>query len=310
MQTHLAGLLLAAVTCAGVLTGPAHAQPVPPPAATPSFASPVETAATGFQFTEGPVWHPDGFLLFSDIPANRIYRLAADGTATVWRADSGSANGLTLDRQGRLIACEHGNRRVSITAADGTVAALAERWEGARFNSPNDAAVRADGSIYFTDPPYGLGKRPREIEFQGVFRAFPDGRVACLVRDFRKPNGIAFAPDENRLYVADTEANHVRVFPVQTDGSLAAGAVLAEVKTPDGMKVDRAGRLFVTSGDGVVVLAPDGTRLAVLTCPEVPANCAFGGTDGQTLYVTARKGVYRVRLAAPGILPGRTAPGP
>ena len=142
MQTHLAGLLLAAVTCAGVLTGPAHAQPVPPPAATPSFASPVETAATGFQFTEGPLWHPDGFLLFSDIPANRIYRLAADGTATVWRADSGSANGLTLDRQGRLIACEHGNRRVSITAADGTVAALAERWEGARLTAPTMRARR------------------------------------------------------------------------------------------------------------------------------------------------------------------------
>lgn len=304
MHTRLAALLLATATLTGNVGTVLRAQATPAPTAAAVFAGPVEVAATGFQFTEGPVWHPEGFLLFSDIPANRIYRLQADGSATVWRADSGSSNGLTVDRQGRLIACEHGNRRVSRTMADGTVTALAERWEGARFNSPNDAAVRADGSVYFTDPPYGLGKRPREIDVQGVYRVGPDGRVDCLLRDFRKPNGIAFSPDESQLYVADTEANHVRAFAVRPDGTLGEGRVLAEVKTPDGLKVDRAGRLFVTSGDGVVVLAPDGTRLTVMAFPEVPANCAFGGTDGRTLYVTARKGVYRVRLNSPGILPG------
>jgi gluconolactonase len=252
---------------------------------------------------------PAGFLVFSDIPANRIYRLEVDGKAAVWRADSGSANGLTLDANGCLLACEHGNRRVSVTRADGTVEALAERWEGRRFNSPNDAALRlADGSLYFTDPPYGLANRPREIDFQGVFRAYAGGRVECLLRDFRKPNGIAFSPDQDWLYVADTEAGHVRIFSVGPDGVLAGGHVLAEVKTPDGLKVDTAGRLFVTSADGVVVLAPDGSRLTTLVLPEVPANCAFGDADGKTLYVTARKSVYRVRVVTPGIVPGRARP--
>ncbi len=276
-------------------------QPAPDAAGKAIFEGEPRQAATGFQFTEGPLWMPQGFLLFSDIPANRICRLDPDGKVSVWRADSGSSNGLTLDAQGRLVACEHGNRRVSVTQPDGAAAPLAERWEGRRFNSPNDAALRqADGSIYFTDPPYGLGDRPREIDFQGVFRVRPDGRVDCLARDFRKPNGIAFSPQEDTLYVADTEAGHVRAFPVAPDGSLGEGRVLAPVKTPDGLKVDTAGRLFVTSGDGVVVLGPDGARLAVLALPEVPANCAFGGEDGKTLYVTARRSVYAVRVATPG----------
>jgi gluconolactonase len=282
------------------------AQPAPPPAAGAGvFSGEVERVATGLQFTEGPVWMPEGYLLFSDIPANRIYRLVPGAASTVWRADSGSSNGLTLDRSDLLIACEHGNRRVSVTRAGGVVEALAERWEGARFNSPNDAAVRTDGSIYFTDPPYGLGDRPREIAFQGVYRIRPDGRIDCLVKDFVKPNGIALSPDESVLYVADTEANHVRCFAVAPDGALGAGRVLADVKTPDGMKVDRAGRLFVTSGDGVVVVAPDGARVTVLAVPETPANCAFGDADAKTLYITARNSVYRVRLATPGILPGK-----
>lgn len=305
MRTALVELVAAATLACG-LSRPLCAQAVS--AVSPAlFAGPVETVATGFQFTEGPLWHPEGVLLFSDIPANHIYRLTTAGVASIWRADSGSANGLTFDRDGRLVACEHGNRRVSVTAADGTVAARAERWEGARFNSPNDAALRADGSLYFTDPPYGLGKRPREIDFQGVFRVAPAGAVTCLARDFRKPNGIAFSPDQSQLYVADTEANHVRAFAVAADGSLDAGRVLAAVKTPDGLKVDQAGRLFVTSGDGVVVLASDGARLAVLAFPEIPANCAFGGSDGKTLYVTARKSVYRVLLTSPGIVPAGPA---
>lgn len=294
------------VIVVALLAAAAQAQPAAAPAAA-IFTGEPERLATGLKFTEGPLWHPDGFLLFSDIPANHIYRLQADGSTTVWRADSGSSNGLTLDREGRVLACEHGNRRVSITRSTGAVEALAERWEGARFNSPNDAALRADGSIYFTDPPYGLGNRPREIPFQGVFRITAEGRIECLARDFRMPNGIAFAPDQKALYVADTEANHVRVFAVAPDGSLSDGRVLAEVRTPDGMKVDQAGRVFVTSGDGVVVLAPDGARLAVLAFPEVPANCAFGGADGKTLYVTARTSLYRVGVVTPGIVPGTPA---
>jgi gluconolactonase len=302
MRTVIFASLVGAAALAQPATTPAPAVP-----AAGIFAGQPERVATGFQFTEGPLWHPDGYLLFSDIPANRIYRLATAGSTTVWRADSGSSNGLTLDLGGRVLACEHGNRRVSVTLASGAVETFAERWEGARFNSPNDAAVDAAGSVYFTDPPYGLGNRAREIDFQGVFRVAPGGRIDCLARDFRKPNGIAFSPDQKALYVADTEANHVRAFAVQPDGTLAAGRVFAEVKTPDGLKVDRAGRLFVTSGDGVVVLAADGTRLAVLALPEVPANCAFGEADGKTLYVTARTSLYRVRVVSSGIVPGALA---
>jgi gluconolactonase len=299
-------VILAVLLAAAALAQPAVTPPAAPAAGV--FEGEPERIATGFQFTEGPLWRPTGVMLFSDIPANRIYRLEADGRTTVWRADSGSSNGLTLDREGRLLACEHGTRRVSVTLRSGAVEALAERWEGRRFNSPNDAARRAaDGSVYVTDLLYGLGTRPREIDFQGVFRVAPDGHVDCLARDFRTPNGIAFAPDEKALYVTDTEANQVRIFAVQPDGSLADGRVLAEVKTPDGMKVDRAGRLFVTSGDGIVVLSPAGARLAVLAFPETPANCAFGGADGMTLYVTARTSLYRARLLTPGILQGAPA---
>lgn len=304
MRTVTSALLVAAAA----LAQPAATTPAAAPA-TAVFAGEPERVATGFQFTEGPVWHPGGFLLFSDIPANRIHRLESDGSTTVWRADSGSSNGLILDREGHLLACEHGNRRVSVTRDNGAVEALAERWEGARFNSPNDAALHANGSIYFSDPPYGLGDRPREIAFQGVFRIAVGGRVDCLVRDFQMPNGLAFAPEQEVLYVADTAANHVRAFKVAADGTLTDGRVLAAVSTPDGMKVDRGGRLFVTSSDGVVVLAADGARLAVLGLPEVPANCAFGDADGRTLYVTARSSLYRVRVATPGLVAGRPAQG-
>jgi sugar lactone lactonase YvrE len=300
-------VLLAVLPWLAVLAQPADNAP-PTASAAGIFAGSPERLASGFQFLEGPLWHPDGYLLFSDIPARRIYRLEGDGRTTVWRADSGSSNGLALDLEGRLLACEHGNRRVSVTRSSGAVEALAERWEGARFNSPNDAAVSATGSIYFTDPLYGLGTRPREISFQGVFRVDPDGRITCLAPDLRTPNGIAFAPEQKVLYVADTEANQVRAFAVAPEGALTDGRVLAAVPTPDGMKVDRDGRLFVTSGDGVVVLAPDGARLAVLSLPEIPANCAFGEADGKTLFITARSSLYRVRVLRPGIVPGAPAP--
>lgn len=296
--------ILAALLTTTALAQPGGGGPATAPA-TRIFEGEAARVATGFQFTEGPLWHPGGYLLFSDIPANHIYRLAADGSTSVWRADSGSSNGLALARDGRLLACEHGTRRVSISRSAEAVETLAERWQGRRFNSPNDAAVSASGSVYFTDPPYGLGTRPRELDFQGVYRVTPGGQVDCLRRDVRTPNGIVFAPDEKALYIADTEANHVRVFAVQADGTLDAGRVFAEVKTPDGLKVDREGRLFVTSAEGIVVVAPDGSRVSVLAVPEVPANCAFGEVDGKTLYITARTSLYRVRVLTPGIVPGR-----
>ena len=264
-------------------------------------ASPVEKAAGGFQFTEGPVWHKDGYLLFSDIPANKIMKWTPDGKVATFREDSGGANGLTFDSQGRLIACEHGNRRVSVTAADGTISAVAETCQGKKFNSPNDCAARSDGTIFFTDPDYGLGRRPRETEVKGVYRVKPGGEAVLLAGDFDKPNGIAFSPDEKILYVADTAQSHVRAFDVDPDGSLKNGRVLLEVEGPDGMKVDSQGNLFIASRNGIEIFSPEGVRLEIIAVPEAPANCAFGGPDNKTLFITARTGLYRVELAVPGV---------
>ncbi|MFO7973253.1 MAG: SMP-30/gluconolactonase/LRE family protein [Candidatus Hydrogenedentota bacterium] len=261
---------------------------------------PVETVAEGFKFTEGPVWLPGGPLVFSDIPADTIYR--AD--KTVYRRPSGKSNGLTLDTQGRLIACEHGNRRVSRTEKDGTVVALAETYDGKKLNSPNDVVVRSDGTIFFTDPPYGLEGREQELPFQGVYAIKPSGELVLLVDDFVKPNGLAFSPDETILYIADTDGGHIRAFDVAEDGSLTNGRVFCELPGPDGMKVDTKGNVWSTARDGVRVFNPEGKHLQTVEFPQNPANCAFGNEDGQTLYVTARTGLYKVRCTVKGILPG------
>jgi gluconolactonase len=163
-----------------------------------------ELLATGFQFTEGPIWQADGSLIFSDIPANRLYRWTAESGAQVWREPTGNANGNTLDRQGRLLTCEHSGRRVSRTAADGTVTALAHQYQGKKLNSPNDIVVKSNGVVYFTDPPYGIKPEEREQPCNGVYRVLPDGAIELLVDDFDRPNGLAFAPDESILYIDDS----------------------------------------------------------------------------------------------------------
>jgi sugar lactone lactonase YvrE len=268
----------------------------------------VEKLAGGFQFTEGPVWIPDGYLLFSDIPANTIYKWAPGADAAeVWRQPSGRSNGLTLDRQGRLVACEH-DRRVSRTEGDGTVGPLAERYQGKRLNSPNDIVVKSDGSIYFTDPPYGLPNQEegRELDFNGVFRLAADGTLTLLDDSFERPNGLAFSPDESVLYVDDTHRGHIRVFDVQPDGTLANGRVFAELKDPskdgrpDGIKVDVRGNVFCTGPGGVWVFSPGGDLLGVIEPPETPANLAWGDGDLKTLYMTARTGLYRIRIQTGG----------
>lgn len=264
-----------------------------------------ERIATGFQFTEGPVWHPDGYLLFSDIPADRIYKWSPDGTLKVFRQPCGHSNGLTFDRQGRLIACEHSNRRVSRTEADGSVIPLATHYQGRRLNSPNDVVVKSDGSIYFTDPPYGVQPEDRELDFQGVYRIALDGTLMLLVDDFDRPNGLAFSPDESVLYIDDTTRRHVRAFDVLPDGTLAHGRVFAEMQSPatggpDGMKLDVEGNLYVTGPGGTWLFDPAGNHLDTLITPEKPANLAFGDTDRRTLYITARTSVYRVRTRLPG----------
>jgi len=268
-----------------------------------------EQIATGFQFLEGPVWHPDGYLLFSDIPAGRIYRWTLADGATVWREESGNSNGLTLDHENRLLACEHGNRRVSRTEHDGQVVAVAESYEGRRLNSPNDLVVASDGSIIFTDPPYGIEEHQREQPLNAVYRLAQDGQLERLFDDFDRPNGLAFSPDGSVLYVGDARRRHVRAFEVADDGSFGNSRVFADMDhpqpgSPDGMKVDVEGNLYVAGATGVWVFTPDGTHLGVIVTPERPANLAWGDADARTLYITARTSLYRVRTTTPGVLPG------
>jgi len=262
---------------------------------------PVEKAAGGFRFTEGPVWHKDGYLLFTDIPANRINKFTPPGEVEVFREPSGQANGLTFNRDGQLLACEHGNRRVSITVNDAS-ATLVDMYDGKKFNSPNDLVVRSDGMIFFTDPPYGLGNREKEILFNGVYRHNPaTSETVALIRNFDRPNGIALSPDESTLYVADTTRNRVQAFDLDAAGDVSNSRLLGNVANPDGMKVDVDGRVYVTSHEGVVVFDPDGNRVTVIVVPEAPANCAFGGVDNKTLYITARSGLYKAELNVAGL---------
>lgn len=264
-----------------------------------------ERIATGFEFTEGPVWHPDGYLLFSDIPADRIYKWSPEDVE-VFREPSGNANGLTFDLEEQLIACEHGNRRVSRTEVDGTVVALATHYQGRRLNSPNDVVVTSDGGIYFTDPPYGVEPEERELDFQGIYRIAPDGTLTLLADDFERPNGLALSPDERILYVDDTTRRHVRAFDVLPDGTLGDDRLFAEMESPasggpDGMKVDVEGDLYVAGPGGTWVFDADGCHLGTLVTPEKPANLAFGDADRRTLYITARTSIYRARTKRPGM---------
>ena len=260
--------------------------------------------AGGLRFTEGPVWYArQACLVFSDIPADALYAWTATGGVRVWRQPSRNANGNAVDPDGNLVTCEHGSRRVTRTAADGAVTVLAERYGGKRLNSPNDVAVQKNGTLWFTDPPYGLKPGEQEQPAHYVFRLAPDGTLAMAAGDFDCPNGLCFAPAEDMLYVADSgKPHHVRRFRVKPDGTLEGGAVFATIDpgVPDGMRTDAEGRLFTTAGDGVWVFAPDGALLGKILVPETPANCAFGGADGRTLFITARTGLYAIALNTSG----------
>jgi len=257
----------------------------------------VEKLPGVYKFTEGPVWTPWGTLLFSDIPANKIYEIGKQ--TNVYRDPSGQSNGLTFDKQGRLIACEHGNRRVSRTGKDGKVTVLADSYEHKKLNSPNDVVVKSDGTIYFTDPSYGIDAKQQELPFKGVYRIKPDGKLELLVKDFDMPNGLCFAPDESKLYVADSSARrHIRVFKVAKDGTLSGGEVFAKMTddgAPDGMKIGTEGNLYSSGPGGVWVFDPTGKHIETIAVPETPANLAWGDKDGKTLYITARTGVYKAR---------------
>jgi len=268
--------------------------------------SEAERLATGFVFTEGPLWHPDGFYYFVDVRKSMFYRLTPGGKPEVLRENTGEGNGTTFDLQGRLIMCEGGNRRITRTGADGTIEVLCDRYEGKRLNRPNDVVCRSDGSIYFTDPGLRVPLAERELPYAAIYRIDPSGAVSMLA-DFEYPNGLAFSPDERTLYVANTRwAQYIHALEIGADGAMVRRRIFADMSSdetdgvPDGMKVDVQGRVYCTGPGGTWVFAPDGTRLGIIRTPEVPANLAFGGPDLRTLFFTARTSVYSLRVKVPG----------
>jgi gluconolactonase len=298
----------------------------------------VEKLADGLQFLEGPIWvhsKGQGYLLFSDIPANVIRKWDPKNGVSVFLEKSGftgadasnvggqtnngfglvnliGSNGITLDKQGRIVFCQHGDRQISRLEKNGKRTVLASRYEGKRLNSPNDLVFKSDGSLYFTDPTAGLrlqDKDPaRELPFAGVYR-LAKGKVQLLSKDFTRPNGIAFSPDEKYLYVNDTAKKIIMRFDVQRDGGVTNGQVITDMNSdatpgaPDGMKVDRMGNIYCTGPGGFWIMSPDGTHIATVKTKELPANLNWGDDDGKTLYLTARTGLYRIRLNVAGVRP-------
>jgi len=333
-----AAMILAVVACWGV---PARAQPSKGKFPTfgkierkdPRFDALVprhafiEKLGEGYDWSEGPVWvKKGGYLLFSDVPMNTVFRWKEGEKVSVYLKPSGytgntprggepGSNGLNLDAQGRLILCQHGDRRVARLADDGkSFVTLADRYKGKRFNSPNDSAYHSNGDLYFTDPPYGLlGKNDdpaKELRHNGVYRVSTEGVVTLLTDEMTYPNGIAFSPDEKTLYVANSDPDKAiwMAFPVKDDGTIGKGRVFADTTPlvkegkkglPDGMKVDREGNLFATGPGGVLVFNAEGVHLGTFNTGEATANCGWGG-DGSTLYITADMYLARVRLTTRG----------
>jgi len=278
----------------------------------------LEKLAEGCRWSEGPAYFPAGrYLVWSDIPNDRMMRFdETSGTVSVFRYPAGHSNGNTVDRQGRLVTCEHGNRRVTRTEHDGSITVLASHYQGKRLNSPNDVVVKSDGSIWFTDPAYGIDsdyeghKGESEVGACHVYRIDPhSGEVSIAANDFVRPNGIAFSPDETRLYVADTGATHVkdgprhiRVFDVDAKGKLSGGKVFATCTQGlfDGFRLDEAGRIWTSAGDGVHCYDPDGTLIGKILVPETVANVVFGGPKRNRLYICATTSLYAILLPVNG----------
>jgi gluconolactonase len=302
-----------------VRLGPRFDQLVPPGAA-------LEKVADGFSWVEGPVWSRQGrYLLFSDIPSNSVFKWQEGAGTNVFLRLSGytgpapfqgrepGSNGLTFDPAGRLVLCEHGNRRITRLEADGRKTVLVDRYDGKRLNSPNDAVVTSNGDLFFTDPPFGLpggfDDPGKELEFSGVYRLSSGGVLTLLTKEIRAPNGIAFSPDEKTLYVSNADPNRAVwiAYDARSDGTIDNGRVFfdatAWAKTkkgaPDGMKVDREGNVFSAGPGGVHVFAPDGTHLGSIEMGDATSNAAWGD-DGSILYITASSAIYRIRLTTKG----------
>lgn len=276
--------------------------------------------------TEGPLWHRGGYITFVDLGKGQLLRWGPGGKVATVRTNTGEGNGCTFDRQGNLLMCEGADhRRITRMQPHGVLLTAVDRYQGKRFNKPNDVVCRSsDGSIYFTDPELRVPKAQRELGFSGVFRIAPEGEVQLATNECEYPNGLAFSPDESVLYVAISRldercfqeeehkqaCNHrkIRAFDVAANGALSNNRVLcdmssAESGVPDGMKVDAQGRLFCTGSGGIWIISPQGQRLGVIKVPEVPRNLAFGGADFRTLYITAGKSLYSLPLKSPGTAP-------
>ncbi len=289
----------------------------------------IEKLAEGFKWSEGPVWIANGqYLLFSDVPNNVVFRWKEGEKTTDWILPSGytgktprggepGSNGLTLDASGRLVLCQHGDRQVARREANGKFTPLAQYYNYRRFNSPNDVAFRKNGDFYFTDPPYGLVKNvddpAKELPFQGVYRVTPKGKVDLLTRELTRPNGIAFSPDEKKMYVAvsDSEAPNYWVYDVRKDGLVENGRILFSAKhliktgpgMPDGLKVDLKGNLWASGPGGILIITPEGKHLGTINTGQPTANCAWGN-DGSTLYITANHILCRIKTLSKGAMPG------
>lgn len=287
----------------------------------------IQVIAAGFEWTEGPVWvKSPGYLLFCDIPRNTVYKWVEGKGVTVYLQPSGytgnvdygkepGSNGLTLDGQGQLVSCEHGDRRLSVLTREGGKRTIADNYQGKRLNSPNDCVYKSNGDLYFTDPPYGLpgnfNDPRRELDFCGVYRVGKDGVVTLLTKELSRPNGLAFSPDEKTLYVANSDPARAiwMSYPVKEDGTLGAGKVFYDVTAnvgklpglPDGMKIDEKGNLFATGPGGVSIFDPAGTLLGRIETGEATANCAWGG-DGSSLYICADMYLCRIQTATRGRL--------
>lgn len=269
----------------------------------------LETVATGFGFTEGPMWDPAGFLYVSDETLNKIFRVYPDGKKEEVIA-LGDPDGNTFDRKHRLIDCASVLRAIIEVTPDGKYNILADRYDGKKFNSPNDVVVGPDGALYFTDPTLDLvAGEKQEIPYQGVYRLDSEGRVRLLTTELTQPNGLAFSPDGTRFYVDDSEKRNIRVYDIAADGSPKNGRIFGEEPggkhdgVPDGMKVDRSGNLFVTGPGGIWVWDSKGNHLGTIVMPEQPANLTWGDKDYRTLYITATTSVYRLHMKTQGFVP-------
>ncbi|THF47387.1 SMP-30/gluconolactonase/LRE family protein [Allorhizobium terrae] len=272
--------------------------------------APLKEIASGFDWVEGPVWFGDlNCLIFSDIPNNKMYRWIPGVGTSVFRSPSNFSNGNTRDRQGRLISCEHGGRRVTRTEYDGSITVIADHYQGKRLNSPNDVIVASDGAIWFSDPHYGIqtnyeGTKSEQELPCNVYRVDPNGEIKAVLTDFNCPNGLAFSPDEKKLYVADTgrmftdDPQHIRVFDVGAKWALSGGEVFHAIAPgcADGMRVDSDGNLWSSAADGVHCLAPDGRVRGKILVPQTVSNVCFGGRNGHVLFITASTSVYSIAL--------------